>query len=221
MFRLPKTADFLNSRSVRTSILLLTGFALFSFLVFLRLSSAVDVLATELLQILIPRLFDTPFSVLSLLGTFEVTTIILLFFLLKSKLSWLQMGVLFTGFVAILGIETTLKHLLQHPRPPSNYHRYDLPIFLPTSRVETPFAYPSGHLSRTAFLLVIAFFLLPRKNKTNDPAVALLTVGFLMAVSRVYLGEHWTSDVIGGSLLGSGVGYLTWGFSSLLTVSTR
>lgn len=205
--------------TIRLGLILLSCFAAFSFLALLRVFVSSDIAITESLQSIIPRFLDTPFSVLSLLGTFEITGFILLLLLLKLKLSWFEIGVLVAGFVLILGVETTLKHVLKHPRPPVIYDRYDLPIFLPTSRVETPFAYPSGHLSRTTYLLAVAWFLLATKSKSKkNYLTALWLIGLLMAVSRVYLGEHWTSDIIGGSLLGTGIGYLTWG---LLTVSNR
>jgi len=64
--------------------------------------------------------------------------------------------------------------------------------------IHSPFAssFPSGHVARFAFLVRIV-----------DPIPTwVLGVGIVvMALTRIYLGEHWLSDTIGGAILGLGV----------------
>lgn len=99
--------------------------------------------------------------------------------------------------VVTVAIEALLKLTIVHPPPPSDAVR--TVALLPFVHVPFPNSFPSGHVARTAFLLRIA-------NGIPGWAVALGIV--LMAATRVYLGEHWLSDTIGGAALGLGVAAL-------------
>lgn len=75
------------------------------------------------------------------------------------------------------------------------------------------FAYPSGHVVRAVSLAaVLAWLLLPERWRLGGALAAALVAGALMGYSRVALGVHWPTDVLGGLLLGiawfSGTAYL-------------
>lgn len=71
---------------------------------------------------------------------------------------------------------------------------------------DTPYPYPSGHMLRAFLLLGAAFALWP--NLAARLIAALTLTG--AAWSRIYLGTHWPSDVLGGALLG--LAGLLWAF---------
>ena len=92
--------------------------------------------------------------------------------------------------VAVTLIEIAVKTAVPQAPPPEELSRSDEVV--PLLRVTFAGAFPSGHVARIAFLAGIA----------RIPIwLAALAVAPMM-VSRVYLGDHWISDVFGGLFLG-------------------
>ena len=92
--------------------------------------------------------------------------------------------------VVVTLIEIAVKSMVPQAQPPEELSRSD--DVVPLLHVTFAGAFPSGHVARIAFLAGIA----------RIPTwLAALGVS-LMMVSRVYLGDHWISDVFGGLLLG-------------------
>ena len=97
-------------------------------------------------------------------------------------------------------------------------HRPDL---LDPGATASGFSFPSGHALNAALASgVLLLVLLPFTHGRRPLRWALWTIAVLIAVitglSRIALGVHWTSDVVGGWLLGVAViaataaGFHTW-----------
>jgi len=190
-------------------------FILFTFVVRSDILRQFDFNTTVRLQDDIPKRVDGFFSSLSVFGRFETSIIILLVILfLKRKILGLVAFALF-GVAHI--IEIIGKTFLSQPGPPHMFLRtHELAAEFPGLYIHTDASFPSGHAMRALFLSTMVVFIIWRSKKLRTEfKFFLLSIvilyAFLMVLSRVSLGEHWTTDVIAGSFLG-----LSFAFLSLL-----
>lgn len=129
----------------------------------------------------------------------------------KHRLRALVIPILFG--LLVLG-EIYGKSVVHHPAPPFFMIKNPTTIF-PKYYINEQFSYPSGHAARAVFLGIIFYSLfsihdslLKRKHIRILGALGIISYVLLVAVSRIYLGHHWLSDVIGGGILGGAMGTL-------------
>jgi membrane-associated phospholipid phosphatase len=164
----------------------------------------------------IPARFDDEFSSLSLLGSFEVTTVIFVLLTYTIGTTWVRRFFMSLVYPFFHVIEIIGKTVIDKVPPPFMFHRYAFDFHFPSSYVSSDhFSYPSGHVGRTALLVTLGILLVWysfKKWKFKIPIIgSQLGLWGVMLVSRIVLGEHWATDTIGGTLLGVSMGLLAWG----------
>lgn len=111
-------------------------------------------------------------------------------------------------------IELFGKIMLEQPRPPFMFYKHDVFQVFPKWYSVPGSSYPSGHAFRAVFISLVASFLI-FKLKRLHPMLRLagiLGVGLwavFVMLSKVWLGEHWPSDVVGGAILGAFLGFFS------------
>ncbi|MFR9799272.1 phosphatase PAP2 family protein [Streptomyces sp. MS06] len=118
--------------------------------------------------------------------------------------------------VAFLAVGQALRYgvmeLLHRARPP----RVDWATHA------TGFAFPSGHTTTSALTagLLIAAISLRAPHAGTPLRIAVGCWGVSVGLSRVYLGVHWSTDVVGGWLFAAGwLGVCLWAAARWLPTS--
>lgn len=122
---------------------------------------------------------------------FLIVLTIVLFVVIKNK----KIGVsIFSNLVIVTILNQLLKGILQRPRP-TEYRIIE----------ETGYSFPSGHsmisMAFYGYLIYLIYKYVKNKYIKWISIVVLSLLICTIGISRIYLGVHYTSDVLGGFLI--------------------
>jgi undecaprenyl-diphosphatase len=105
------------------------------------------------------------------------------------------------SFILVIPLTTLVKDLIDRERPHVYYETS-------VNKLPVDESYPSGHASMVSAGALAA--LLSLRNCPRQKLISSLLVieAALVCLSRLYLGVHYPTDLIGGILLGSGAALL-------------
>lgn len=117
-------------------------------------------------------------------------------FLRRRRGSWASGMYLLGAYAGALGLYNLAKLAVHRARPPAAH------MLMPASG----YSFPSGHATQAVAFYAMAAAVLSwgwtGRRRVAAWAVAVL-VALLIGASRVYLGAHWLTDVLGGWALGA------------------
>ena len=179
---------------------LVAGFMLLTAFVLLDPLSKIDREFSEEIQEHRHLVLDRLMKIISAFGYMPASAILvgvtaLVFLLLSYKRE--ALFVLMTSLSGLIG--TLVKLLVNRPRPAA-------PLVMVLEKTQQQ-SFPSAHVLFYVvffgFLVLLMYLLndLPKTLRIGIAGISLLLI-FSIPVSRIYLGAHWFTDVLGGFLLG-------------------
>ncbi len=150
-----------------------------------------DIIGYKLVSTFLISDFATPIAkfITNLGGAIILITLtISLFILIKNR----KVGIsIFSNLVIVTALNQLLKNILQRPRP-TEYRIIE----------ETGYSFPSGHsMVSMAFYGYLIYLIYKYVKNKYIKWISIVLFSILICsigVSRIYLGVHYTSDVLGG-----------------------
>ncbi len=210
--RHPSLVGFFKQRFDKNSasgLLLTTGFLVTSFFSYLFLAVVEDVVFNDPLTSLDTTIFyalqgvhsrfaDEFFVFITTMASSVpvIISFLVILGILAVNRKRLEAFFFVLNFVGGLVFLVAMKYLLQRPRPEAIYHFF----------TETTPSFPSGHTFMSITILGLALYYLVRYVRTGgartSAVFAYFLFIFLVGLSRIYLGVHWFSDVLGAGFAG-------------------
>jgi membrane-associated phospholipid phosphatase len=178
-------------------------YILLAILVDRRVFAGIDLAVNRFLQQIIPHSFELPSFYLDLLGSIVATSLIFASMVFFSSRGIRVRLILIYLFLMLLELQG--KTMI---RQSDRSDQLSIDAFIsgtPPDNLNTRFSFPSGHAARTCFLVTLAIMLLSRSKIRSSSKCILIVIAIAaaaaMLITRVY-SDHWTTDVIGGALIG-------------------
>ena len=182
-------------------VLVAGAFAVLTFLVKTTPSFAIDLKITKAIQLINFPFFAWLMTIVSWAGfgpQVVVITALIILLIYALGLHWETVMALVAAALST-GVNLLVKDLIQRPRPTA--------AIVNVIDTLNSYSFPSGHVMYyVGFLGFIGFLVFSLLKPSVKRSLLLLLIGIpiaLIGASRIYLGEHWASDVLGAYLLGS------------------
>ncbi|NLK39439.1 MAG: phosphatase PAP2 family protein [Clostridiales bacterium] len=98
-----------------------------------------------------------------------------------------------------LCVNVVLKNIIQRARPYEVIEGLNILIATPHD-----YSFPSGHAGSAFAVAIVMLLMLPKRW-----GIPALIMASLMALSRLYVGVHFPTDVIAGALIGMGTAFFS------------
>lgn len=145
------------------------------------------------------KTFDKAMPIITSSGNLGIIWITISVLLMTKKDYRILGQMILTALVitTIIG-EGIIKNIVRRKRP--FYHEDDKELLI--SKPIT-YSFPSGHTA-SSFAVATVFI-----KADNAASLGIILLAGLIAFSRIYLGVHYPSDVIGGGIIGVLCGFVT------------